>query len=212
MIKATQRDKPLVEDILARAFDDNKSVNYVIPQDARRKKRIRALMNYSFEVCSAFGEVFLADNRKACALVLYPDKKKTTLRSLALDAKLILSCTGIGNARKVLRRESLIKKTQLEQRVQQPGGRMYYLWFIGVDPDCQQQGTGSRLFEELTGHARELQRPVFLETSTLKNLPWYKRFGLNVYAGLDLGYRLYFLTSDRSEDKQGQDAAKLGNR
>lgn len=186
MIKATPQDKPRITEILARSFDKNQSVNYVIPQDSKRDRRIHALMNYSFDVCHAFGDVFLSGDRSACALAIRPEKKKTTLNSVLWDARLVLSCTGLANAGKALRREALIKKTQ-------PEGSMYYLWFIGVEPEAQRQGHGSQLLSELIEHSKRLGRPIYLETSTTSNLPWYENFGFQIYSELDLGYRLYFL-------------------
>ena len=38
MRKATVNDKQLVIDILKKAFDDNKSVNYVVKQDQKRAR------------------------------------------------------------------------------------------------------------------------------------------------------------------------------
>lgn len=192
MRKATSTDKPAIIDILSKSFDDNKSVNYIVQQDDKREQRIRALMDYSYEVCNAFGEVFISDDKKACALVLFPDHKKTTLNSILLDAKLILSCVGIGNIGKAMSRESKIKAIQ-------PKGEMYYLWFIGVDPKSQNQGAGTKMMNELIAESEKMNRPIYLETSTLKNLPWYKKSGFEVYNELDLGYNLFFL---KRESKQ----------
>ncbi len=94
MVKAEYNEKALVVDILTKSFDTNQSVNYIIPQGDNKEKRIRTLMDYSFEVCYLFGDVFLSDDKKACALVNYPDKKKTALKSILLDIKLILFCIG----------------------------------------------------------------------------------------------------------------------
>ena len=80
MVKAKQTDKNLVADILTKSFENNQSVNYIAKQDEKRLTRIRSLMDYSFEVCYKFGDVFLSEDRKACALILYPDKKKTTFK------------------------------------------------------------------------------------------------------------------------------------
>ena len=88
MIKANQGDKQLIVDILTKSFQSNQSVNYIAKQDSKRTERISSLMDYSFEVCHSFGDVFLSDDKKACALVLYPDKKKTTFKSILLDVKL----------------------------------------------------------------------------------------------------------------------------
>jgi GNAT superfamily N-acetyltransferase len=186
MKNADYKDKSLIIDILTKSFETNQSVNYIAKQDEKRLKRIRALMDYSFEVCYLFGDVFLSDDRKACALILYPDKKKMTFKSVLLDIKLILSCIGVENIKKALARESKIKQLQ-------PKELMYYLWFIGVDPEYQNEGIGSSLLDEIIIDSKHKQRPIYLETSTLKNLPWYKKCGFQIYNELELSYKLFFL-------------------
>lgn len=96
MKKAENSDKDLIVKILSLSFNKNSSVNYIIRQDNKREKRIQALMDYSFDVCHLFGDIFLSDDNTACALIVYPDKKKTTLRSIWLDLALIFRCVGIG--------------------------------------------------------------------------------------------------------------------
>jgi len=117
---------------------------------------------------------------------LYPDKKKTTFRSILLDAKLVLFSIGISNIKKTLNREALIKQIQ-------PKELMSYLWFIGVQPEYQNKGIGTRLLDAIIKDSTNKNRPVYLETSTLKNLPWYRKLGFSIYQELDLGYTLYFL-------------------
>lgn len=186
MKKASYNDKNLIVDILTKSFDTNQSVNYIIKQDKKRIKRINSLMDYSFEICNLFGDIFLSDDGKACALVLYPDKKKSTLQTIMLDLKLIFTSIGIENIKKTLLRESMIIKAQ-------PKELMYYLWFIGVDPECQNSGIGSELLNEVIEDSRLKQRAIYLETSTLRNLPWYEKFGFKIYYEADLGYKLFFL-------------------
>lgn len=186
MIKANYNDRSLVVDILTKSFATNQSVNYIVKQGSNKLGRIRHLMDYSFEVCYLFGEVYLMEDRKACALVLYPDKKKTTFKSILLDVKLIFLSVGIRNIKKTLNREAQIKKIQ-------PKELMYYLWFIGVLPEYQNTGIGTRLLTEIIQHSSIKNRPIYLETSTLKNLPWYQKLGFRIYHELNLGYTLYFL-------------------
>ncbi len=186
MIKAEYSDKNLVVDILTKSFDTNHSVNYIVKQDQKRIQRISSLVDYSFEVCYLFGDVFLSDDKKACALVTYPDQKKTTLKSILLDVKLILSSVGLKNIKKTLARESMINKVQ-------PKELKYYLWFIGVDPKYYNKGIGSILLSQIIEDSEHKKRTIYLETSTMKNLPWYKKFGFNIYHELDLSYKLFFL-------------------
>ncbi|XHR95546.1 GNAT family N-acetyltransferase [Mucilaginibacter sp. UC70_90] len=186
MKKATANDKALVIDLLTASFDENQSVNYIIRQDSQRVKHIRALMDYSFEVCSLFGEVWLSDNHKACALVLYPQQKKTTLKTILLDIQLIFRAIGVNGIKNALNREAQIKQLQ-------PKVEMAYVWFIGVNIKDQYQGIGTKLLKEVIAEAALKNQPVYLETSTVKNLPWYERLGFKIYNELAFGYTLFFL-------------------
>lgn len=185
MIKAGSKDKKLIVDILTRSFDTNRSTNYIVKQDTKRVKRLNSLMDYSFEMCHRFGEVYLSDDKKGCALILYPDKK-STLQSILLDLKLILRTIGFKNIGKALKREGAIKAVQ-------PKTLLYYLWFIGVDPLYKNKGIGSELLNQVIQDSEKQNRPICLETSTLQNLPWYQKFGFKVYHELDFSYKLFFL-------------------
>lgn len=189
MREATLADKKLVVEILTESFQDNQSVNYLIPNDSRNA-RIRALMDYSYETCKLFGKVYVSEDRKGCALVSFPDRKKTTLKSLWLEVKLIFGAIGFGNISKAVNREKEISKNY-------PSPSLYYLWFIGVATESQNNGVGGKLMTELLMEAKRMERPLYLETSTLKNVPWYKKFGLNVYNQLDFGYTLFLIRNDQ---------------
>jgi ribosomal protein S18 acetylase RimI-like enzyme len=189
MKKAEAADKNLIIDILSHSFENNKSVNYIIKDGSGRKDALRALIDYSYELCSLFGSVWLSDNRKACALVLYPQNKRTTLKAVMLDLKLIVQAIGLSGIKRTLDRESKIKSKQ-------PKEPMAYLWFIGVEPSQQHKNIGSKLLEEVIADATARNLPVFLETSTTPNLPWYERFGFKIYDQLTLTYTLYFLRNN----------------
>lgn len=186
MILADPTDQHRVVNILTAAFDTNKSVNYIAREGKRRLRSIRALMAYSFKLCMRYGRVYLSEDRKACALLLYPDKKQFSFTSLLLDLQLIFGCVGLGGVPKTLRREAIIKR-------QHPAKPFAYLWFIGVEPTQQKNGIGSRLLQEVITESKQLLRQVYLETSTAENLPWYKKMGFEVYHTEDLGYLFYFL-------------------
>lgn len=183
---SSKADRNRIIDILVKAFQENKSVNYIVRQDEKRLVRTRLLMEYAYFMCYNYGHVYLSEDKNACALVLFPHVKKTSLKGLYWDAKLVLKVMGIFNLLKVLKREGLIKKHH-------PKDPFYYLWFIGVDPLVQGQGLGSALMQQLVNEAESLELPFYLETSTLKNLSWYQKFGFQIYHELEIGYRLLFL-------------------
>lgn len=184
MIRATYSDKSQVIDILTQSFNDNRSVNYIIKQDRKREQRIKALMNYSFDVCYSSGCVYISNDKNACALISFPDKKRTTLYSILSSIKFIFSCLGVSNIKKAMSREAAIKKIH-------PNDVIYYLWFIGVKPSVQGKGLGLQLMNEIINDGKAMKRVICLETSTVKNIPWYEKFGFKIYKELDFGYKLY---------------------
>ncbi len=189
MIRAEYKDKERIVDILANSFDDNKSVNYIVKQDKKRSERMKKLMEYSFDVCYLFGNIFLSEDKKGCALIVMPDKKKTTLKSILLDTKLALSVIGLSNIKKAMNRESKINNLH-------PKEPFYYLWFIGVDPLEQNKGIGTKLLNDVINEAKSKGRSIYIETSTLKNIPWYEKFGFTVYEKLDFGYELFCMKNE----------------
>jgi ribosomal protein S18 acetylase RimI-like enzyme len=186
MRRAEEKDKRLVVDILSKSFDKNSSVNYVVKQDSNREERIKSLMEYSFNVCLHSGEVWISDDENAVALLLFPEKKKTTFHSILWDINLATAAIGLTRVFDVLKRESLIKKNH-------PAKPFTYLWFIGVDPHAQKRGVGSKLLNEVIDMNSKKERPIYLETSVSNNLSWYKKFGFEIYHKIDLSYDLYLL-------------------
>jgi len=186
MRKANPADKAVVTGILSRSFADNLSVQFMMGDGTAKNKKLQALMGYAFEVCTSFGEVLLSEDSRACALLLYPEKKKRNLRSLMLDLELVWNCVGLKNVFKVMKRESAVHALH-------EAGHKVYVWFIGVDPAFQHKGIGSKVLLEVIKDADLQGRDLILETSTLKNIPWYKSFGFQTYATLDLGYKLFFM-------------------
>lgn len=183
MIKAKISDKKNVIDILYKSFLDNKSVNYIVKQDKQKSKRLRYLMEYSFDKCFLTGEIYLSDDRKGCVLITYPNRtKKNSLDLFLLDLKLVFKTITLSGVSKSLKRESLIKKHY-------PKSDFCYLWFIGVEPSMQGKGIGSSLLSAVNKE----DLPMYLETSTEQNLPLYKKFGFEVYNEIDIGYKLYML-------------------
>src|SRR5882724_5942196 len=95
MRRATATQKALIIDILSKSFLENKSVNYVVKQDHKKEHRIRGLMDYSFNICNSYGDVWISDDAQACALILFSDKKRASLNTILWDIKLAFSVIGL---------------------------------------------------------------------------------------------------------------------
>lgn len=172
MIKARLKDKERVIEILSKAFEQNPGVNELIKQDHKKTLRINCFMRYIYQICFLFGKILISDDGMACALVLYPDRMKFSLRVIGWNLNLMCSVLGFEAALKILRQEALIKR-------QYPRDS-YYIWFIGVDDTYKNMGIGSDLMEELIADADRRRRPMFLETAASGQLNWFKKMGFEL--------------------------------
>ncbi|TFB28366.1 GNAT family N-acetyltransferase [Pedobacter alluvionis] len=186
MIKATHEDKDLVAGLLTRSFENNQTINYLIPKGKNRISRIGMLMQYAFYRCHLQGDVFLSQDRRACALVLYPHLERATLTTISLEIQLILKGLGLGNCIRVLKYRRMTK-TRLGKTV------VARIWMLGVSPRFQSLGNGSRLLQDVILEMQKKNLPVYLETPEFSQVAWYERFGFMLYNTYELGHNLYFL-------------------
>ena len=66
------------------------------------------------------------------------------------------------------------------------GIKYIYLMTLGVEPEFQGKGFGSKLIKALIEDSTNEALPVYLETATEKNVEMYKKFGFRVIEKVDL--------------------------
>lgn len=190
MRKATAADKGLVIAILSKSFEKNKSTNHAIIQDNKKKKRLEYLIGYCFEVAYSWGDVFIGDEGDSCCLLVYPNKKKPIFSSLFLDLKLIFKSVGLRNIGKLLEKERQVRKAH-------PVGPFCNLWFIGVIPTKQGKGLGGKLLKEVLAYVdKKNNLPIFLETSTDRNIAFYKKHGFSLEKIINIPYPLHVFSRE----------------
>jgi len=171
-----------VKQILKDSFYENGSIAYVIGNDSKKDQRLDVLLDFSYKMGLQFGKIYLTEDEKACAIILYSDQLKTTLQTLFWEAKLLFRCIGFGNVINVLKREARLKQHH-------PKAAFIHLWYIGVASNHQGQGAGGELLQQILAEFTEL--PVYLEASSPLNFQFYEKHGFRQIALLDeLGYEL----------------------
>lgn len=190
-METKRSEKQIIIDILHKSFMENMSVNFVVKQDKKREARIKKLMEYSYFQGIEYGEIYISKDQNACAIVLDPARKKTTLKSVIWDLKLVFGCMGIFNVSKVLKREGEIKKNH-------PTFPFLHLWYIGVNPEVQGKAKGTELMGRIIHDAKMRNLPIYLETSNPKNFPFYEKLGFNLISEMsNLGYTLKMYLKDK---------------
>jgi ribosomal protein S18 acetylase RimI-like enzyme len=187
IIKASYKDKQKVIEILAKSFFKNKTIVHLFGKTRYKPERAIALLDYIFELCFKYGEVWLNEEKTTCAVVIYPDKKKYGLFHFWQDVKLVFKYIGLSNANNALNRQKVVTKVHPVDK------HWLYLWFIGVMPETQGSGVGSDMLKFLISFSAETKRDIYVETAALVNLPWYYKHGFECYHHEYFGYTLYFL-------------------
>jgi ribosomal protein S18 acetylase RimI-like enzyme len=190
MIKADKTHKERVLALLTECFDNNKSINYIVKQDEKRKERIRDLMDYSFEMCVDAEQIYLTEDQKGVVVCHMSEDKLPFLEEAYLTAKLILKVTGIEGVSKALRRERYVNSFHPEHE------EYIYLWFIAVDKNEEGKGIGSKMLQEIINQSNKQQKAIYLETSNEGNLRFYQKHGFQIYHVSPeemFGFKLYFM-------------------
>ncbi len=190
MIKANNKDKELVIDILISAFTPKKednSINLVVKQDKNRIQRMHVLMGYLFDRSMLFGEVFISDNKKACLLLNYPYKEKVTFKTIQLDLQLAVQCIGIERVFKILKKQRIAKRNYPKEKYIKP-------IILGVKKEINGNGSAARLIIEVKKYYADNQLPVVIDAASEDNVRLYKKFGFRVInKEKALGFPIYYL-------------------
>lgn len=108
MVKARYEDRDIVVEILTKAFDKNKGVHFFgmtlnTKEDEPSEIDWDRLTKTAFDLCYSCGEIFLSDDKNACALILLPDIETSSIKSLLLDITLVFQpINGFSNLKNVL--------------------------------------------------------------------------------------------------------------
>lgn len=163
---------------LADAFAADPVFNWLTRTDARRDAARLAFFRHLLrELIFGVGEVLRPSTGGAAAVwmpseVLGPNPLVRELRILPV----LIGLTGWS---RFLRMVQLREAMDRHHPMDRPHA---YLWFLGVTPEAQGHGVGSRLLKAKTDLLDAARRPAFLETATLRNVELYRRHGFEVVA------------------------------
>lgn len=169
-------DLAAVADDLSAAFSTDPQFCWFLRDDARREAARLAFMTMIVkEIALPTGEVTRPAGGGAVAIwipseQLGPNSLIQELRVLPT----ILAATGFSR----LGRISAMRKVMDERH---PMDRPHaYLWFLGVRPEAQGFGVGSRMLKAGLAKVDAQGLPAYLESSNQANVPLYRRYGFEV--------------------------------
>jgi len=179
--KANSNDVSRLAPALAKAFDEDPFVNWLVRSDNNRRKGIELLFKTGLTMLSLpFGEVLTTDDCIGGALWIPSDNVKI---SILKQISMVPAITGIASFSGLLRVIGCLDALDKAH----PQEKHYYLFFVGVDPSQRKKGIGSTLIEPVLEKCDREGCGAYLENTNLANQAFYESHGFEVTGDLIVG-------------------------
>lgn len=175
--RATAADAERAAETLSNAFANDPVTSWIGRADAKRDAGRLGMFRY---LVTSLGlpsnELWIADDFSVAALWVPParaDLKQPLIQELMM-IPVVLGFTGVTGIGRV---SAFRKAADAHHPKSVPH---FYLMTIGVDPQFQGQGLGSAMLQATLASIDQQKLPAYLESSSPKNVPLYKRHGFEV--------------------------------
>lgn len=176
--RATPTDVPRLSRTLARAFQDDPVFGWVVPDADLRRQRLQSVFAAFAELYLIHDETYLADEGAGAALWA-PAGSEPVPEEHAETFGTRLAAALEKHAERALELDELLDQHHPDQDCA-------YLQFMGVVPEHQGRGLGSRLLTTVLGGCDATDTPAYLEATSPDNRRLYQRHGFEVVGELTL--------------------------
>ena len=183
---ATADDAPALAAALARAFDDDPVSVFANPRARSRARRLRWFFTGRLRTLVGEELCFCDEERTGAAVWAPPDRWQVPPREAVRLGRLT-------NHRTPWFLAGVARVDKLH-----PHGPHYYLSNLGVAPEAQGRGLGSRLLAPMLERCDREGVGAYLESSKERNVPFYARHGFRVTGETRIprGPRLWLMWRD----------------
>ncbi len=169
--KLTSADADETIRMLARAFEDDPFVHWLVRKDARHEEGMRAFFEAALHGTTLpFGECYTTDGIDGAALWNPPDTWNLNLFGKIRLAPDFARATGLSRLLHVFFATNPLTAAH-------PHDPHFYLFVLGVDQAKQRRGIGRRLVEPVLRRCDDERIAAYLETSNPENLVFYRSLG-----------------------------------
>lgn len=172
-VHATAADLPQIVDTLVSAFEDDPLTNWIFNDVSARPRQLRKWMGFSAEMGLTRGHFYSAGGHKAAAIWSPPDVKLFDDLWGPRVAQLLNRELG-ERAGRVIEGLARAMETPIS------GESHFYLFTLGTHTAHQGQGLGAKVLEDVLAICDAQGLPAHLESSNIRNVPFYQRHGFEV--------------------------------
>ncbi len=166
--------------VLARAFQDDPVFEWLLPDPDRRRELLPAVFMAFSELYVPYDESYIAGGGLGAALWVPPGGQPFSDEELDQLGEQLAMTLG----------DDADKGNELNAALEEhhPEEPAFYLPFIGVVPEQQGRGLGSRLLERVLVQCDDNGTPAFLDATSPENRRLYERQGFETMAQVDVAH------------------------
>jgi GNAT superfamily N-acetyltransferase len=168
--KATAADVDAVAQTLAAAFHDDPVISWCYPDQERRRAILPRVFRLIIDATFAAGGIYTTTDRVAGAVWVPPGAVDGAAEEELATA--MTAASGEYAERLLMLLEALDSK--------RPSAPHQYLYLLGARPEWQSRGLGSALLRPVLAACDRDGTPAYLEASSQRNVPLYRRHGFEV--------------------------------
>ncbi len=170
-------------DVLSRAFYNDPYYLWIMPNDKRRMAQLHWWMKILLRYTLLYGSIHHTEDHKGIAMWVGPDEPVIDdVKILSMGVVMYPLKIGIRNFLRVLDISGQWKREHKKR-----SERHYYLMVIGVEPEFQGTGIGSRLMQVGLNRADDENLECYLETVTEEDVEFYKKHNFDVVLNRGFG-------------------------
>jgi ribosomal protein S18 acetylase RimI-like enzyme len=175
--RATEGDLDAVVECLTAAFREDPVMAWLGRRDSHRDAGRRNMFRFLTRELGLAGRQLWTSSDYSCAALWVPPERANLKQSFWQELALlptIVSYTGLTGLGRV---DAFRKVADKHHPKDRPHA---YLMVLGVAPQFQGQGLGSALLDATLKDVDSKRLPAYLESSSAKNVPLYRRHGFEV--------------------------------
>lgn len=188
LYRLSENDIDKASMVLRDAFIDYPTFRYLFPEINERREKLRFVMKFFLKIGLLHGEVISpSKNIEGVSIWYRSNNLKYGLSSL-IKAGLISTIYNL-NIKSFIQFKKLgdVKKANRDKLLD---NEYYFLDLIGIAPSYEKQGYARLLLDSVLRKIDKESMSCFLETSNIKNIDYYNRFGFTLlsnykYDGLE---------------------------
>ena len=165
-------------EIFSRAFEDDPLVSWFFPDTSSRKEMSHSYFKFRIMYGILYGEVYATSPKMEGLAIWIPSKnvKMTNFKMFRSGGIRLIKELGFEYVGKLTSVGTFVSKIH-HRLINFPH---WHLSPMGVKPEYQGKGHGSKLMRSMLRKLDEEKLPCFLETQNKNNVEIYKHYGFNI--------------------------------